>query len=101
MASCKTILAEYRFFVFDGEVATGSRYKLGQRVEASTVVPASVLAYVKEQIGCWQPNRAFAIDIAETSDGLKIIELNSAHSAGFYAADLGRIVDAVGRMSAL
>jgi hypothetical protein len=98
MASCKTIFAEYRFFVFDGEVVTGSRYKVGEIVESSTSIPASVRQYVQQQVRRWQPNRAFAIDVADTTEGLKIIELNSAHSAGFYAADLGRIVDAVEAM---
>lgn len=43
MASWKEIYAEYRFFVFDGEVVTGSRHKFGDQVAASVDVPDSVL----------------------------------------------------------
>lgn len=98
MAPCKEILAEYRFFVFDGEVVTGSRYKIGDRVQSSTEVPSDIYYYASQQVVRWQPNRAFAIDIAQTNQGPKIIELNSANSAGFYACDIGKIVEAVERL---
>jgi hypothetical protein len=98
MAPCKEILAEYRFFVIDGEVVTGSQYKIGDQVKSSSDVPRDIYGYAVEQVARWQPNRAFAIDIAQTDQGLKIIELNSANSAGFYACDIGKIVDAVERL---
>ena len=98
MAPCKEILAEYRFFVIDGEVVTGSQYKIGDQVQSSAAVPSDIYNYASEQAARWQPNRAFAIDIAQTPEGPKIIELNSANSAGFYACDIGKIVDAVERM---
>ncbi len=89
------LAAEFRFFVIKGRVVTGSRYKLGDRVESSTDVPAHVWAFAQSCSERWAPNAAFAIDIAVTATGLKVIELNSANSAGFYACDVGRIVDAV------
>jgi hypothetical protein len=100
MAPCKQIHAEYRFFVFDGEIATGSLYKQGDTVRASAEVPAHVLDYARAQVARWQPDRAFAIDVAETGYGMKILELNSANSAGLYACDPGRIVDAVALLAA-
>lgn len=98
MAPCKVILAEYRFFVFDGEVVTGSQYKVGDLVRSATDVPLHIHSYVVDQVARWQPNRAFAIDIAQTYDGPKIIELNSANSAGFYSCDVGKIIEAVEKL---
>ena len=98
MAPCKEILAEYRFFIIEGQVVTGSQYKIGDRVQSSTIIPSDIYQYASEQAARWQPNRAFAIDIAQTHQGPKIIELNSANSAGFYACDIGKIVDAVERL---
>jgi hypothetical protein len=99
MAPCKEIYAEYRFFVIDGKIVTGSRYKVGDRVQSSSRdVSDEVVQYARAQVSRWQPNCAFAIDIAQTSEGLKVIELNSANSAGFYACDIGAIVEAVERM---
>ena len=98
MARCRVIEAEYRFFVFDGEPVTGSRYKLGDQVRSSTEVPEEVALFARRQAALWVPNRACAMDIAQTSEGLRIIELNSANSAGFYACDLDKIVNAVERL---
>jgi len=95
MAPLTEIRAEYRLFVIGDEVAAASRYKLGERVESSLQVPAEVLAFARAAVACWRPNDAFTIDIAETDAGLKVIELNSANSAGFYACDIGQIIDAV------
>lgn len=33
----------------------------------------------------------FVIDIAETSDGLRVLEVNAFETASFYAADLGKV----------
>ena len=38
------------------------------------------------------------VDEAQTPNGPKVIELNSANSVGFYACDIGAIVDAVERL---
>ena len=89
------IAAEYRFFVVGGEVVTGSRYKTGERVASSPTVPAEVEAFARACVDHWKPNDAFTIDLAETPIGPKVIELNSANSAGFYACDVGAIIDAV------
>lgn len=89
------ISAEYRFFVVGGEVVTGSRYKTGEQVASSPTVPAEVAAFARACVEHWKPNDAFTIDLAETPTGPKVIELNSANSAGFYACDVGAIIDAV------
>lgn len=89
------IAAEYRFFVIAGKVVTGSAYKLGDQVRSSTQVPAEVGAFAQACADTWRPNDAFTLDVAVTPAGPKVIELNSANSAGFYACDVGAIIDAV------
>lgn len=89
------IAAEYRFFVIAGQVITGSRYKVGDRVESSPVVPESVTEFAQSCADHWCPNEAFALDVAITEEGPKVLEINSANSAGFYACDMGAIIDAV------
>jgi hypothetical protein len=53
-----------------------------------------LLEAIDDRPGCggWQPQRAFVLDVAETADGPKIVEINTLNSAGFYAADIQRIV---------
>jgi hypothetical protein len=89
------IAAEYRFFVIAGQVVTGCRYKVGDRVVSAAHAPPEVLDFVQGCVGRWAPNAAFAIDVAVAPNSLKVIELNSANSAGFYACDVGAIIDAV------
>lgn len=93
------IEAEYRFFVIAGRVVTGSCYKVGDQVQSSPRVPEAVQAFAQSCVDHWHPNAAFTIDIAETPEGLRVIELNSANSAGFYACDVGAIIDAVSQLS--
>jgi hypothetical protein len=89
------IAAEYRFFVIARRVVTGSRYKLGDQVKSVPEVPPEVASFAQACVDLWSPNDAFAIDVAVTPAGLKVIEVNSANSAGFYACDVGKLVDAV------
>ena len=46
----------------------------------------------------FQPARAFVLDVADTLEGPKVIEVNNFNSAGLYACDVGKIVDAIEAM---
>lgn len=95
VAPLTEIAAEFRFFAVGSRVVAGSLYKLGDRVHSSGHVPLEVARFAQDCVDLWAPNQAFAIDIAVTPQGLRVIEVNSANSAGFYACDVGAIVDAV------
>ena len=86
---------ECRFFVVDGEVAAWSTYKQGSAMLASPEVDPVSMDYARACLDTWQPARAFVLDIALTLDGPRIIEVNCINSAGFYGADVERIVRAV------
>ena len=91
----RKIFAEFRFFVVDGHVITSSQYKRGGVLFASSDVDPSAKHFVEEMICIWQPAPAFVIDIAQTEEGYKIVEINNINSAGFYEADVTRLVDAI------
>ena len=95
MAPLTDIEAEFRVFVIGGKPVAWSRYKVADRLSVSAEVPRAVLAYVEDCIAQWTPNDAFTLDVALTSAGYKVIELNSANSSGVYACDVGKLVDAV------
>ena len=82
----------------DGRIVTGSMYRLGHRVVYDPYVPPHCLDFADQMIRQWQPARAFVMDVAETPDGPKIIEINNINCSGFYACNMGRIVDAVEQM---
>lgn len=91
----KIIHAEYRYWVVGGEIATRSQYKLGRRVLYASDVDTRFDVYVRAAIAAWQPHRAFVIDVCDTPDGPRIVEINTINSAGFYAGDVQRLVAAL------
>lgn len=88
----KTILAEYRFFVIDGKVVTGSLYKIRGQLITSDAIDKEALLFAQEMVDLWTPSQAFVIDIALTDKGPKIIEVNNISSAGLYKSDVSKIV---------
>jgi hypothetical protein len=101
VAKPKTILREYRFYVVNGKVITGSLYKLGDRITHDLPVEHGAWDFAERMINTWSPHRVFVIDIAETSKGYKVIEINCANSAGFYKCDMSKFVQAVNELEAL
>jgi hypothetical protein len=98
MASPKTLYAEYRFYVVDGQVITGSLYKRGDRVHYDALVDEQVHRFAQECADTWCPNRAFCLDVADTPDGLKVLEINAINSSGFYACNMGKFVHAINHL---
>ena len=98
IAAPKTIHAEIRLRVVDGEIVSASLYRRGGAAHFSDEVDDHVLAFGRARIAQWSPNRAFCLDVAETPDGLKVVEINAIGSSAFYAGDIGRFVAAVDRM---
>ena len=95
VCSKKTILREYRLWVVDGKVKTASLYKLRGRPNFCEDVEPEVLAYGEEMAALWSPGRAYVLDICRTPDRLKILEAGCMNAAGFYAADMQKLVMAL------
>ena len=90
-----TIHKECRFFVVDGAVVAGSTYKQGGVMVAGAETDPISAGYARACVQRWQPARAFVLDTALTPDGPSIVEVNCINSAGFYGADVERIVLAI------
>jgi hypothetical protein len=99
--SLKEIYAEFRFYVVDGKVITGSMYKHSNKVYYVNVTEFSdpeLWKIAQERVDQWCPNRAFALDIAMTENEYEVIEINAINSAGFYACDMGKFINAINTM---
>jgi hypothetical protein len=105
----KKIYAEYRFWVVDRQIVTCSLYKRGDRVIYSSDVDNHVKRYAESVIrhgditlsvytSAWQPHRAYVLDVCETPDGMKIVEINTINASGFYAGNVQDIVLALENM---
>jgi hypothetical protein len=96
VASVKDIIAEYRFFVVNGRVVTGCRYRLyGMASYHAAVEIDASWDFAQMMVDQWQPATGFVIDIATTPEGIKVIEINCLNSAGLYACDAKKIIAAI------
>lgn len=91
----KDIYAEYRTWVIDRVVVAASKYKTGTLIAYDSMVPYNIVRYAEDVSEIWTPHRAFVLDICETEDGLKILEVNNLNSAGFYKGNVQRIVQGI------
>lgn len=91
----KEIYAEYRMWVVHGDIVCGSMYKLGTQVIYSDVINEAVFEYARARVAEWQPHAAFVIDVCETTNGFKIVEINTLNSSGFYACNIPKLVMAL------
>lgn len=105
----KMIYAEYRFWVVDCKIVTSSLYKRGDRVVYSSDVDAHVHRFADSVIrhgditlsmrtSAWQPAKAYVLDVCETPDGMKIVEINTINSSGFYAGNVTDLILALEQM---
>ncbi len=93
----KEIWSETRTWIVDGKVVTASGYKVGtiKRYSAPEQVDKYITDFAQECADIWCPNDAFVLDVAETPNGLRIVEINNLNSAGFYKADMQKLVMAL------
>jgi len=95
VSSVKDIYSEHRFFVVDGKVVTGSTYKLGDTVKYDSIIDQKIVDFAQSMADRWQPADAFVIDIADTPNGLRVVEINTFGVSGFYYSDMFKVVDAL------
>lgn len=95
IARQKEIWKEHRFWIVNGEIITASTYNIGGKSVYKEVIDDNLFEFVYDKIRLYQPHNAFCIDVAETPNGLKIIEINTLNSCQFYAADLQKLIIAL------
>lgn len=96
----REIAEEHRFWIVEGRVVTNSLYKRGERIAYEGHSDPQVVAFAERLAAHpWQPQRAYALDISVGPAGeLHVIEVNNLGSAGLYAADIQRLVEALEKM---
>lgn len=93
IAPPKVVLKEWRFFVLNGEVITGSQYCENHegKVEEldSSQDHINALACAKEYAKLYQPSELFTLDIClEENKEWSIVEYNCFNCSGLYKANL-------------
>ena len=95
----QVITSEARFVIIDGEVITGSYYKAG-RESLQSEATDDLIGIAKEILSfClskgYNPSPSWILDLAESSDGWKILEVGAASCCGLYKCNTDKIIKAL------
>lgn len=92
------ISKEWRLFIKDNKVLSASQYKVNDKLNIDANVPKEVLDFGEQMATTFSPHRIFILDICESANNLYVLELGCVNSAGFYAADVYKIVEEISKV---
>jgi hypothetical protein len=85
----QSIEREWRFFIINGKIVTGSQYKHNGILRIREPIPEYVWDQARQMAKLWLPLPNIVMDIALMSDGaFKVVEFNACNCAGFYASPI-------------
>lgn len=95
LSPLKEIDAEYRFFVVNNEVVSGSSYRINGQLKSSPNVPKNVWEKAVEYSKLYQPHDVFTLDLCEVGNDIKIVEYNCFNCSGIYATEYEKVINKV------
>lgn len=91
----KNIEAEYRWFVVDRKVVSGSMYRNNGMMFRQRVTEPKIIAEAQTFADGWLPHNNCVMDLALVDGKIKVIEFNCLNGSGFYDNDVKAIFDAM------
>ena len=85
------ISKEWRLFIVDKEVVSGSQYRVGGHLCQDSYVPEPVIRRAEHIANIWTPAPVCVMDICQSNE-LYLVEFNCFNSSGFYYANVNDIV---------
>lgn len=95
VAKTKKITQEVRNWVVDGKIVTSSTYRRGSFLVYDNIVDQDAIIFAQKMVDIFQLAKTFTIDICLTDEGWKIVECGSTSCAGFYDADMQKLLMAL------
>lgn len=100
IAPVKSIRNEWRLVIADRQIIAGSGYSAEGRHPIANPLPDAVFQYGADiAMELEPPERVYIMDICETADGLRLLELNPFSGADLYACDPHQVVEQVSRVA--
>ena len=98
VAPLRSVGQEWRFVVVEREVVAGSGYRAEGRKAVAQAPESAAWRFAAEIASEMEPPEpVYVLDVCETPEGLRLLELNPFSGADLYACDLDAVVAAVGR----
>lgn len=103
VAEPREIACEWRLFIAHSKIVTGSQYRRDGRTDVAPGIPQQVAEFASKALAeiAWRPDPLFVMDVCESNDGFRIVELNSFSCSGHCECDLDAYVSAASRFAAL
>jgi len=95
VASPKVIDMEWRYFIVDGKIITGSSYKHQKKSYIYEETDKKDLDEAQELAMEWLPHENCCMDVALWEDKPYVVEFNGLNSSGFYDHNVVALVRAV------
>lgn len=96
LAPLKDIAQEVRCWIVGGKLVTASSYRMGTRPYMANYDHESYFTdFAQRMADRYQPAEAFVLDVCEAAGELKIVEVNCINAAGFYKANLEKLLTAI------
>ena len=95
VAPLKTIYREIRCWCVKGKIITASQYKINGRIIYEYCDEPEIISFAQSMVDIYQPAEAFVIDVCITDKGLKVVEINCVNCAGFYYADIQKLITSI------
>lgn len=90
------ILREWRAIIVKRQMITCSKYMESGKSEVIQEEPTKVTDFVSDITKHhWQPSDAYVLDLCETKEGIKMVEIGSVNCAGLYGCNIEKFVDAL------
>lgn len=100
IASQKSYISrEIRCWIVDGKVVTTSLYKMAKRGRYQNYDhEQEAIDFAQKMVDIYAPSRAFVLDICLHEGEYKVVEINCMNCAGFYDANMNKLVEALENM---
>lgn len=95
ISSVKYLQNEIRFWIVQGEIATASVYNMGGEYFLGSMIDEAASDFVKGMVKLFEINDTFTMDVCLADGEYKIIECGCTNSAGFYKADINKLLIAL------
>lgn len=89
------IQSEWRLWIVNKKVVAASKYRTYFKLTKERGCPAAVVAFAEARCNEYTLHAVFVMDICLCGDSYYIVECGCMNGAGFYAADIGKIVESV------
>jgi hypothetical protein len=103
VAEPRPVGREWRVVVEGDEVIAASRYADGGVRDAAPGCPEEILGFTRAALTAvrWRPDDLFMLDVCESDDAPRVVELNGFSCSWLYACDFARVIGAASRLAVL